>query len=177
LRLTGEMHRFIPLLAEAQDFKTTEIEVDHRPRRWGSSKYGLERLPRSLIDLFVATALVRLRRRPATALWVISALSLATTTAGLAAVATFDAVLPPKLAGPIELWALIFLTIVASQLLFRTGSLQHRVTGTILEIVDTGPMNGMQDQMPGAPVHSNHLQDGSRNEATDPPQWNSNLER
>ena len=40
IRLYGELHRFIPVLAHARGFRVTELPVHHRPRRFGSSKYG-----------------------------------------------------------------------------------------------------------------------------------------
>jgi len=45
IRLYGELHRFIPVLADARGFRVTEMAVNHRPRRFGHSKYGVRRLP------------------------------------------------------------------------------------------------------------------------------------
>jgi glycosyltransferase involved in cell wall biosynthesis len=50
IRLYGELHRFIPALADARGFKVTELEVNHRPRRFGASKYGARRLGTGLLD-------------------------------------------------------------------------------------------------------------------------------
>jgi glycosyltransferase involved in cell wall biosynthesis len=50
IRLYGELHRFIPALAHARGFKVTELEVNHRPRRFGASKYGAGRLATGLLD-------------------------------------------------------------------------------------------------------------------------------
>lgn len=51
LRLYGEMHRFIAPLAEAMGARITEMVVNHRPRRAGTSKYGLSRTIKVLLDL------------------------------------------------------------------------------------------------------------------------------
>lgn len=51
VRLYGEMHRFIPALAAWQGAKVTEIAVRYAPRQFGSSKYGLERVFKVLLDL------------------------------------------------------------------------------------------------------------------------------
>ena len=46
IRLYGELHRFVPVLAAARGFRVGETVVDHRPRTSGASKYGWSRLPR-----------------------------------------------------------------------------------------------------------------------------------
>jgi glycosyltransferase involved in cell wall biosynthesis len=51
VRLYGEMHRFIPLLAQQVGARTTEIAVNHRPRTAGKSKYGLIRIFKVMLDL------------------------------------------------------------------------------------------------------------------------------
>ena len=47
----GEMHRYIPALAQAKGFRICEIPVHHRKRSYGKSKYGAERFFRSFLDL------------------------------------------------------------------------------------------------------------------------------
>jgi glycosyltransferase involved in cell wall biosynthesis len=51
LRLYGEMHRLLPAYAALDGAKITELEVAHHPRRFGTSKYGLARTVRVLLDL------------------------------------------------------------------------------------------------------------------------------
>jgi len=53
VRLYGEMHRFIPIYASWMGARTTEIPVQHHPRRFGTSKYGLERIAKLILDLMV----------------------------------------------------------------------------------------------------------------------------
>jgi glycosyltransferase involved in cell wall biosynthesis len=53
VRLYGEMHRFIPIYATWMGAKVTEIPVRHHERRFGQSKYGLERTIKVLLDLIV----------------------------------------------------------------------------------------------------------------------------
>ena len=53
VRLYGEMHRFVPIYASWQGARVTEIPVNHRPRRAGRSKYGLERILKVVLDLMV----------------------------------------------------------------------------------------------------------------------------
>lgn len=49
--LVGEVHRFLPAYATWHGARVTEIEVNHRPRRFGKSKYGFSRIGRVLLDL------------------------------------------------------------------------------------------------------------------------------
>jgi hypothetical protein len=65
LRLYGEMHRFIPAVASWMGVRLVEVRVNHRPRTRGSSKYGLGRTLRVLLDLFTVKFLVAYGTRPA----------------------------------------------------------------------------------------------------------------
>jgi dolichol-phosphate mannosyltransferase len=53
VRLYGEMHRFIPIYASWFGARVTQIPVNHRPRRFGKSNYGLGRIGKVLLDLMV----------------------------------------------------------------------------------------------------------------------------
>jgi glycosyltransferase involved in cell wall biosynthesis len=64
IRLYGELHRFIPVLAHERGFRVTEIPVNHRPRAHGSSRYGMERYLRGFLDLLTVSFIGRYRRRP-----------------------------------------------------------------------------------------------------------------
>lgn len=65
VRLYGDLHRFIPVLAHWKRFKIAEIEVIHHARPYGTSKFGSGRLFRGLMDLFMVFFLLRYERRPA----------------------------------------------------------------------------------------------------------------
>ncbi|HUG64147.1 MAG TPA: glycosyltransferase family 2 protein [Gaiellaceae bacterium] len=64
MRLYGELHRFIPVLASYQGYRIAEVSVNHRPRRHGSSRYGPERYLRGFFDLLSVTFMGRYRYRP-----------------------------------------------------------------------------------------------------------------
>lgn len=64
VRLYGEMHRFIPVYASWNGAKVTEIPVTHHPRRFGSSSYGLERVFKVILDIFVVKFLDRYLTKP-----------------------------------------------------------------------------------------------------------------
>jgi hypothetical protein len=58
------MHRFLPALAHGFGARVSEIEVTHQPRRFGSSKYGISRTFRVLLDLLVVKFLLSYSTRP-----------------------------------------------------------------------------------------------------------------
>ena len=60
----GELHRFIPVLAHARGFRVGEVEVHHRRRRHGSSKYGFSRFLKGFLDLLTVRFLTRFSQRP-----------------------------------------------------------------------------------------------------------------
>lgn len=64
IRLYGELHRFIPVLAHARGFKVAELEVNHRPRQYGRSKYGFRRFVRGFLDLLTVKFLTGFGQRP-----------------------------------------------------------------------------------------------------------------
>jgi len=64
VRLYGEMHRFIPVLANAAGANIVERVVNHRPRVHGKSKYGLWRAIKVVLDLMTVTFLTKYNTRP-----------------------------------------------------------------------------------------------------------------
>lgn len=64
IRLYGELHRFIPVLAHARGFRVTERAVHHRPRQFGHSKYGVKRFLRGFLDLLTVSFLTSYGQRP-----------------------------------------------------------------------------------------------------------------
>lgn len=64
VRLYGELHRFIPVLAAARGFRVGEIEIQHRPRRFGYSKYGVRRFVKGFLDLLTVKFLTGFGQRP-----------------------------------------------------------------------------------------------------------------
>ncbi len=64
LKLYGDFHRFIPVIAEARGYRVTEIKVHHYPRQFGVSKFGARRFARGLIDLLNILFLTTFLRTP-----------------------------------------------------------------------------------------------------------------
>lgn len=64
LRLYGEMHRFIPAIANLRGAKIDEVAVNHRKRKYGQSKYGLKRTFKVLLDLITLKFMGSYSTRP-----------------------------------------------------------------------------------------------------------------
>ncbi len=63
-RLYGEMHRFIPAYAGSVGARIVEVPVTHHPRRFGQTKYGLERTIKVILDLFTVKFLISYSAKP-----------------------------------------------------------------------------------------------------------------
>jgi dolichol-phosphate mannosyltransferase len=83
VRLYGELHRFIPVLAAARGFKVGELDIEHRPRRFGRSKYGVRRFIKGFLDLMTVKFLTGYGQSPQHALGTIGLLSFAAGGLGL----------------------------------------------------------------------------------------------
>jgi len=68
IRLYGELHRFVPVLASSRGYRVGEIPVGHRQRQHGQSKYGVTRLPKGFLDLMTVKFLTGFGQRPQHAL-------------------------------------------------------------------------------------------------------------
>jgi glycosyltransferase involved in cell wall biosynthesis len=75
LRLYGEMHRFIPALANEMGARIVEVPVHHRERKFGKSKYGISRTIRVVLDLITVKFLLGYSKRPIHLFGLVGALS------------------------------------------------------------------------------------------------------
>src|SRR3990167_2290901 len=64
LSLYGELYKYIPILAAKQNFRVTEIIINHRSRKYGKSKFGWERNIKGFLDLLTVVFLTGYLRRP-----------------------------------------------------------------------------------------------------------------
>ncbi len=64
VKLYGQLHRFIPMLAHWQGFRVSEIPVQHHPRKYGESKFGVSRFTSGLFDLITIVFLSKFKKRP-----------------------------------------------------------------------------------------------------------------
>ena len=64
IEVYGELHRFIPPMAHARGFKIGEIAVAHHARRYGSSRYGMERFLSGFFDFMTTIMITRYQKKP-----------------------------------------------------------------------------------------------------------------
>lgn len=64
LELHGEMHRYIPVLAQWNGFRVSEVPVKHNPRKFGKTKFGTSRIFPGLFDFFTVLFITRYLRQP-----------------------------------------------------------------------------------------------------------------
>lgn len=64
VKLYGELHRFIPAIASQLGVRISEVEVNHRPRKHGKSKYSIFRFTRVILDMLTVKFLLSYSTRP-----------------------------------------------------------------------------------------------------------------
>lgn len=128
IHIYGEMHRFIPVLAHWRRFRVGEIEVNHHPRRFGVSKYGVSRFFRGLMDLFTVAFLMRYRKKPS---HFFGKLGIVTGTAGflICCYMTYLRLIGERI-GDRPLLALGILLLVVGTQFFATGLIAELITVT-----------------------------------------------
>ena len=89
VRLYGELHRFVPVLAAARGFGIGEIVIHHRPRKFGNSKYGIRRFVTGFLDLLTVKFLTGFGGRPQHLLGALGLLSFALGGLGLVYLAVY----------------------------------------------------------------------------------------
>ncbi|MEM7453166.1 MAG: glycosyltransferase family 2 protein [Planctomycetota bacterium] len=89
VKLYGEMHRFVPVLASARGYRVGEMVVNHRARQHGVSKYGWSRLPKGFLDLLTVSFLTGFNQRPQHVLGSIGLASFALGLAGMFCMAVY----------------------------------------------------------------------------------------
>ncbi len=133
----GELHRFVPVLAHAKGFRIGEIEVNHRARKFGSSKYGVARFIKGLLDLLTVRFLTRFSQRPLHVLGALGLLLLVLGGLGMLwlAVLWLDPANRPIGGRPLLIYSAAFLG-VGTQLL-TLGILAELVTSYNIRAEDT----------------------------------------
>jgi glycosyltransferase involved in cell wall biosynthesis len=89
VRIYGELHRFVPVLAASFGFRIGQISVQHRARQHGKSKYGWRRIYRGLLDLLTVVLLTNYRQRPQHLIGVLGGISLLVGCLGLGTMAGY----------------------------------------------------------------------------------------
>jgi glycosyltransferase involved in cell wall biosynthesis len=127
--LYSEMHRFIPAMTSLAGTRIAEVKVKHHARQFGTSKYGLSRIYRVLIDLITIKAILSFFSRPLTAFGlfavIASVIGVSTSVAGL--------LLPSNKSGMVflsvgflymALALILLLWGLLGELVYRTGDLK-----------------------------------------------------
>jgi glycosyltransferase involved in cell wall biosynthesis len=89
VRLYGELHRFVPVLAAARGWNVGEIPINHRARKFGASKYGVRRFVKGFLDLLTVYFLTGFHQRPAHLLGTLGLLSFGVGLFGMAGLAVY----------------------------------------------------------------------------------------
>ncbi|MCB5270769.1 MAG: glycosyltransferase family 2 protein [Candidatus Cloacimonetes bacterium] len=126
LSLYGEMHRYIPALADALGYKVGEIAVQHRARQFGKSKYGIERYLRGFFDLLTVKMVTQYAKSP---LYLFGRIGLISTVLG-SLITLYLAVLKIFYGVPLSNRPLLFLG-----MLLILGGLQFVSLGLISELI------------------------------------------
>ncbi len=152
----GELHRFVPVLAHAKGFRVGEIEVNHRSRKFGSSKYGVARFIKGLLDLVTVRFLTRFGQRPLHVLGGVGLLLLVLGALGMLSLAVLwlDPANRPIGNRPILIYSAALL-IVGTQLT-SLGILAELVTSYNIQARDTYSIaeTVAPSEHPGAPTES-----------------------
>ena len=148
LELHGQMHRYIPVLAQWMGFRITELPVKHHPRRFGHTKYGSSRFFSGLFDFLSVLFITRYLRRP---MHFFGMAGLASFLFGfiISLYVTLDKILLNK---PVSNRPILFLGILLLILgvqLFSTGLLGEMLstsstTGTLFAIRETVNLSALQ---------------------------------
>ena len=117
IQISGEMHRFIVILAEQKGFKVSEVSIASHPRRYGRSKYSSKRYLKGIVDILTVFFLARYRERPQHAMG-ISGLILLIFAGIIVVIIAIGWLINPQLVSSVPVIALgLLLTILAVMLI------------------------------------------------------------
>lgn len=117
LDIYGELHRYIPVLANSLGYRIAELPVRHHPREFGRSKYGLTRLLKGFIDLTSVLTITRFAHRPGHLFGGVGVLLFAVGTACLAYLMALKLAMGASIGGRPLLIMSVFLDIIGLQLI------------------------------------------------------------
>ena len=127
IRVYGELHRYIPVIAHRLGFRVTELPVRHHPRKYGRSKFGAARFFRGAFDLMTVTFLTRYSKRPLHLFGFIGILSFLAGTA-VSAVLAYQRIFMQKYLSNRPLLFLGVLLIIVGIQFFSIGLLGEMIT-------------------------------------------------
>lgn len=143
IRLYGELHRFIPVLAASRGFRVAEVVINHRPRKHGKSKYGVERFTKGFLDLLSVKFITGYGDRPQHLLGTVGLLSFVLGGLGMLSLAVqwcgsrlIDGVQPVHLHETAALYYSLALCILGAQFL-SVGLLGEMIAAFLARDMDT----------------------------------------
>ena len=142
LVIYAEQHRFLPVLSAGSGARVTEVVVNHRPRRFGQSKYGLNRALRVLIDLLVVKYIAQFSHRPIQYFGILALAAMgAGLVFGLVAWISFGAQAGGELGYSYADWEMAVVTVIA---VFFCGFVYFSLLGLLGELAVKA--SGMHDR-------------------------------
>jgi len=138
MRIYGEMHRFIPVLAQQQGARMAQVPVTHHPRTAGKSKYNLSRTGRVFLDLITVKFLTSYLTRPMHLLGMVGLVIIALGGISLTATAAMKIAWGVDMTGNPLLLLSVMLSLVGIQLL-STGLIGEVLARTYFESQDKRP--------------------------------------
>jgi dolichol-phosphate mannosyltransferase len=143
IRLYGELHRFVPVLAVARGFTVAEVVIQHRPRIHGRSKYGVSRIITGLLDLLTVKFVIGYGQRPQHLMGTFGLASFALGGAGMLYLAirwclsrVIDGMLPIHLHETAALYYSLALIMIGAQFM-SFGFLGEMITAYLVRESDT----------------------------------------
>lgn len=114
MQIYAEQHRFLPFMSAGTGARVSEIVVNHRPRRFGRSKYGIGRATRVLLDLLTVKLIAQFSQRPLQYFGMLSLgfLGITIVFACLGLVSVGEEAGPGGIAIPVDNWELVIVSVI-----------------------------------------------------------------
>lgn len=135
INVYGQLHRFLPVLAQWQGFRIGEVVVKHHPRKYGVTKFGISRFTAGFFDLITVLFITRYTRRPLHLFGTIGLLSFIFGL-GISTYLAFERIFMQKYLSNRPLLFLGILTIILGVQFVSIGLLGEMITETRKEQVD-----------------------------------------
>ncbi len=135
VRLYGEMHRFIPIFAHWQGAKVAELEVNHRARTAGKTKYGLGRTFNVVLDLLLIVFYQRYAQRPIHLFGRIGLFSILLSFASFALMLFYKYLYPLLTGNPNDTKSFVETPLPLLAVMFFLGGVQSILMGVLAEMI------------------------------------------
>ena len=172
VRLYGELHRFVPVLAAARGYRIGELVIEHRARQHGHSKYGWNRLIKGFLDLLTVKFLTGFGQRPQHMLGTIGIGSFFLGTLGLVYLAIIWVVSRMSLGMDVvdiherpALYYSLVLFLIGGQMM-SMGFLGELITAHVGHDLDTYSITEQTPDVDGGPIQGGPIHGGSSGDSS-----------